>query len=103
MSGVLAGYAGRDRTALDTAVGVLMGRRHCSSRVAFAEIAEAVRQTGIGASALSSALVALASGDPGKFDHRDEVEARWAGVLGLVPAVDPEVGGGREVSAAMRR
>ena len=36
------------RTELDTAVGVLMGRRHCSAPTAFAEIAEAVRQTGIG-------------------------------------------------------
>ncbi len=71
------------RTELDTAVGVLMGRRHCSAPTAFAEIAEAVRQTGIGATALSRALISLASGVSGRFDHRDEVESRWGEVLGL--------------------
>lgn len=103
MSSVAAGYAGRDRTELDTAVGVLMGRRHCSSRMAFAEIAEAVRQTGISATALSRALVALASGVPERFEHRDEVESRWAEVLGLVGTADADAGRDGKLSAPTRR
>lgn len=71
------------RTELDTAVGVLVGRRHCSQPVAFGELAEAARTTGIGVNALSRALVALASGTPDAFDHRAEAEALWAEALGL--------------------
>ncbi|AFM15829.1 putative RNA-binding protein [Mycolicibacterium chubuense NBB4] len=71
------------RTPLDTAVGVLIGRRHCSPRAAFTEIADAALQSGIGLSALSRALVALASGVPTDFAHREEVEARWGPALGL--------------------
>ncbi|MDY6995664.1 MAG: ANTAR domain-containing protein [Actinomycetota bacterium] len=71
------------RTELDVAVGVLVGRRHCSRRLAFTEIADAARRTGIGVNALSRALVALASGEPGGFDHRDEVAHLWGDALGL--------------------
>ncbi|MBX7432149.1 ANTAR domain-containing protein [Mycobacterium sp. Y57] len=77
------------RTDLDVAVGVLVGRRHCSRKAAFSELAQAARDTGIGVSALSRALVELASGDAGRFDHRDEVAARWADLLGLSDLCHP--------------
>lgn len=98
-------YAAATRTELDTAVGVLMGRRHCSASTAFAEIAEAARQTGIGATALSRALLSLASGVSGRFDHREEVESRWGEMLGLAervagPASDS---GDDDVSSPARR
>lgn len=72
-----------NRTELDTAIGVLVGRRRCTRRAAFGELAEAARQTGIGVNALSRALVTLASGVPGTFDHRDVAETLWADALGL--------------------
>lgn len=73
-----------NRTELDTAIGVLVGRRRCSQRAAFGELAEAAHQTGIGVNALSRALVALASGATGGFDNRDVAETLWADALGLV-------------------
>lgn len=80
------------RTELDTAVGVLVGRRHCSRREAFGELAEAAHRTGIGVTALSRALVALASGVTGSFDHRAQVEDLWADTLGLAEFRHPSVG-----------
>ena len=93
-------HAQATRTELDTAVGVLMGRRHCSAATAFAEIAEAARQTGIGATALSRALISLTSGVSSRFDHRDEVESRWGEVLGLAGRVAGPDSSGDVSSAA---
>lgn len=49
------------RKQIDMAIGVLIGLRHCSERQAFADIAAAVHQTGIGLGVVSNALVALAA------------------------------------------
>ena len=84
-----------DRTALDTAIGVLVGRRHCSPRAAFNELAQAAGRTGIGVNALSSALVALASGAPGGFEYRAQVEELWADALGLAERRAADVGRAR--------
>jgi ANTAR domain len=65
------------RSVIDVAVGVLVGLRGCSEREAFNEIADAVRETGVGLGSLSRALVALASGTTDPFDHRTEAIGLW--------------------------
>lgn len=57
------------RRELDHAIGVLMVLRRCPEREAFQEIADAVRQTGIGLSAVAHALLALVSGCPNDAVH----------------------------------
>ncbi|OBI00688.1 ANTAR domain-containing protein [Mycobacterium scrofulaceum] len=46
---------------LDTAVGVLVGWRRCSTRAAFEELISASERHGIGVFAMASGLVALAT------------------------------------------
>nr|WP_101950293.1 ANTAR domain-containing protein [Mycobacterium sp. 3519A] len=50
------------RRAIDMAIGVLMGLRHCTERQAFDEIACAVNQTGMSLGQVCRELVELASG-----------------------------------------
>jgi len=47
---------------IDTAIGILVGLRGCSAEDAFTEVAQVVRQTGIGIGSIAAGLVALASG-----------------------------------------
>jgi hypothetical protein len=69
------------RKEIDMAIGVLIGLRHCSERQAFADIAAAVHQTGIGLGVVSNALVALAAG--GNTEWADSVALQhWRTVLG---------------------
>lgn len=50
------------RKVIDTAIGILVGLRGCSTEVAFGELSQVVRQTGIGLSTVSAGLVAIATG-----------------------------------------
>ncbi|MCT7660393.1 ANTAR domain-containing protein [Mycobacterium deserti] len=50
------------RKVIDTAIGVLVGLRGCTPEVAFAELVQVVRQTGIGIGSIAAGLVAVASG-----------------------------------------
>lgn len=58
------------RTAIDRAIGILVGLRGCSPEAAFAELAQAVRETGIGLNSTAAGLVALASGSS-SADHAE--------------------------------
>jgi hypothetical protein len=79
------------RSVIDMAIGVLMALRRCSEREAFNEIADAVRETGVGLGSLSRALVALASGTTGQFDHRTEVVGLWGELVTSRSACGPLV------------
>ncbi|EKF23107.1 ANTAR domain protein [Mycolicibacterium hassiacum DSM 44199] len=50
------------RKVIDTAIGVLVGLRGCSTDEAFAELVHVVHRTGIGLGRIATGLVALASG-----------------------------------------
>jgi AmiR/NasT family two-component response regulator len=50
------------RKVIDTAIGVLVGLRGCTPEEAFTELAQVVRETGIGIGTIAAGLVALASG-----------------------------------------
>jgi AmiR/NasT family two-component response regulator len=67
--------------ALDTAIGILVGWRRCSTHAAFRELISASERRGIPIFALASALVALASvsGDTGAADNpaRLAAEKEW--------------------------
>jgi len=67
--------------ALDTAIGILVGWRRCSTHAAFRELISASERRGIPIFALASALVALASvsGDTGVADNpaRLAAEKEW--------------------------
>lgn len=71
------------RSVIDVAVGVLVALRRCSEREAFNEIADAVRETGVGLGSLSRALVALASGTTDPFDHRTEAVDLWGDLVAV--------------------
>ncbi|OIN79891.1 ANTAR domain-containing protein [Mycobacterium malmoense] len=62
--------------ALDTAVGILVGWRRCSTHTAFRELLSASERHGVPLFKLASALVALASG--GSESGTDGAEARLA-------------------------
>ena len=72
------------RRHIDVAIGVLIGLRHCSEKQAFADIATAVHETGIGLRGVCDALITLAGGandaqaDPTALRH-------WRTVLGQRP------------------
>jgi hypothetical protein len=69
------------RWHIDVAIGVLIGLRQCSEQQAFADIAAAVHETGVGLRGVSYALTTLAGGgddaaaDPVALSH-------WRTVLG---------------------
>ena len=69
------------RTAIDVAIGVLIGWRGCSEREASDEIARAVGTTGVGIGALARALVELATGAGESAPHRAEVLHLWGDVM----------------------
>jgi hypothetical protein len=50
------------RKVIDTAIGILVGLRGCSTDQAFAELTQVVRQTGIGLGSIATGLVAVATG-----------------------------------------
>jgi hypothetical protein len=80
------------RIVIDVAIGVLVGLRHCSERQAFNELAAAVRETGVGLSSISRALVDRASGAAEAFDPRlDGVVGRWDELLAVRNALAPLV------------
>jgi hypothetical protein len=60
------------RRHIDVAIGVLIALRRCSEQQGFQCIADAVRETGVGLSGVSHALITLASGDD---DSRADSEA----------------------------
>lgn len=62
---------------IDIAIGILMGLRGCSELDAFEELANAVRETGIGLGGLAGALVDLVGNVEGAFPHRDEAIRVW--------------------------
>jgi hypothetical protein len=68
--------------ALDTAIGILVGWRRCSTHAAFRELINASDRHGIPIVALASALVALASVsddiDPADSPARLAAEKEWA-------------------------
>jgi hypothetical protein len=72
------------RRHIDVAIGVLIGLRHCSEQQAFADIAAAVHETGIGLRGVSYALTTLAGG--GNDARADPTALRhWRAVLGERP------------------
>ena len=72
------------RRHIDVAIGVLIGLRHYSEQQAFADIAAAAHETGIGLTGVSYALTTLAGAgsdaraDPAALRH-------WRSVLGELP------------------
>jgi ANTAR domain len=79
------------RRVIDIAIGILMGLRGCSEQDAFEDLANAVRETGIGLGGLAGALVDLVGHAEGSFPHRDEAIHLWGHLLA-----------GRQASAATR-
>ena len=69
------------RTVIDVAIGVLVGWRGCSTREAFEELADAVRETGVGIGSIARALVELACGTDQSAPHRDVVLRLWGDVV----------------------
>jgi hypothetical protein len=65
------------RRVIDIAIGILMGLRGCSEKDAFEDLANAVRETGIGLGGLAGALVDLVANSEGAFPHRDEAIHMW--------------------------
>ena len=74
------------RKHIDVAIGVLIGLRHCSEQQAFAAIATAVHETGIGLKGVCYALTTLAAG---ANDTQADAAAlqHWRSVLGEWPHV----------------
>ena len=68
--------------ALDTAIGILVGWRRCSTHAAFRELVSASDRHGIPIFALASALVAQASlsddTEPADSPARQAAEREWA-------------------------
>ena len=68
--------------ALDTAIGILVGWRRCSTHAAFRELISASERHGIPIFALASALVAKASlsddTEPADSPARQAAEREWA-------------------------
>ena len=68
--------------ALDTAIGILVGWRRCSTHAAFRELISASERHGIPIFALASALVAQASlsddTEPADSPARQAAEREWA-------------------------
>ena len=78
---MINGGDGWSRREIDMAIGVLVGLRQCSEREAFNEIAAAVGETGVGLSSICRALVDLASGTTGRFDHSSVVVDIWGDLV----------------------
>ena len=71
----------RDTRALDTAIGVLVGWRRCSTQVAFRELISVSERHAVPVFALAAALVAVASGNaddaPVVGAAREAAEKEW--------------------------
>lgn len=87
MSKIGGGADPTSRRIIDMAIGVLIGWRGCSEREAFEEIADAVRETGIGIGSIAEALVDLASsGEQSAPHHRAQALRVWADAIPGGPA-----------------
>lgn len=77
----LRGERRETRRVLDTAVGILVGWRRCSTDAAFRELIAASERHGVGAFAMASALVNLAGGgvvaDPARSAAALAAEREW--------------------------
>lgn len=67
------------RKVIDTAIGILVGLRGCSTDEAFGELTRVVRQTGIGLSSVTAGLVAIATGSS-SAEHAEAFTA-WGDLI----------------------
>jgi hypothetical protein len=83
MREVSPGVDPSSRKVIDEAVGILIGWRGCTEREAFDEIAQAVRDTGVGVGSIARALVALASGAVDSDPHGQDARRVWGDAMPL--------------------
>lgn len=69
------------RRVIDVAIGILMGLRGCSERAAFDDLVKAVHETGVGPSALATALAHLVGGTGDGVAHQTEAALMWGHLL----------------------
>jgi hypothetical protein len=75
---------------IDVAVGVLVGVRGCSEGDAFDELAQGVRETGVGIGSLAAALIALVGGRTSATPYQAEALDVWGDIL-TARAVQPRL------------
>lgn len=69
------------RKTIDTAIGILVGVRGCSTEDAFTELSRVVQQTGIGLGSIATGLVAIATGSSSSSAEHAEAFTIWGDLI----------------------